>query len=101
MSSILNVQFWASVGVIAGIYGILSYSLQLQFGYCGLLNFGQVAFMAISGYTMAIFVVRLQMNLWAAGAISLVVAGVFGVLMGLPTLRLRADYFAIVTIAVG
>jgi len=101
MSSVFNVGFWSYVGVIAGIYGILSYSLQLQFGYCGLLNFGQVAFMAMSGYTMAILVVRLHIDLWAAGGISLVVAGLFGVLMGIPTLRLRADYFAIVTIAVG
>lgn len=101
MSSVFNVQFWAYVGVIAGIYGILAYSLQLQHGFCGLLNFGQVAFMALSGYTMAILVVKAGLGLWAASAAGLAVAGVFGVLMGIPTLRLRADYFAIVTIAVG
>jgi ABC-type branched-subunit amino acid transport system permease subunit len=101
VSSVLNVQFWAYVGVIAGVYGIVAYSLQLQYGFCGLLNFGQVSFMAVSGYTMAILVVKLGVNLWAASAAALAVSGLFGVLMGIPTLRLRADYFAIVTIAIG
>ena len=50
--------FWAFVGVVAGIYAIFALGLQLQFGFTGLLNFGQVAFMAIGAYTMAILVVQ-------------------------------------------
>lgn len=101
MGTLFSLQFWAYVGVIAGIYGILSYSLQLQYGFCGLLNFGQVAFMAISGYAVAILVVKSGLNLWLSCVIAIALSAIFGVLMGIPTLRLRADYFAIVTIAVG
>ena len=42
-----SVEFWAFVGVIAGIYTIFALGLQVQFGFTGLMNFGHVAFMAI------------------------------------------------------
>ena len=54
----LSLEFWAFVGVIAGIYTIFALGLQVQFGFTGLLNFGHVAFMAIGAYTMAILVVK-------------------------------------------
>jgi len=91
--------FWAFVGVVAGIYTIFSLGLQLQFGFAGLLNFGQVAFMAIGAYAMAILVVKEGWSTWIAAPLAVVAAAVAGVLLGLPSLRLRADYFAIVTIA--
>jgi len=92
-------SFWAFVGVVAGIYTILALGLQVQFGFAGLLNFGQVAFMAIGAYTMAILVVKEGWSMWLAAPLGIVAAGVGGLVLGLPTLRLRADYFAIVTIA--
>jgi branched-chain amino acid transport system permease protein len=99
VSDVLNLEFWAFVGVIAGIYTIFALGLQVQFGFTGLMNFGHVAFMAISAYTMAILVVKSGWSLWTA-SLAAVVAGIaFGVLIGLPSLRLRADYFAITTIA--
>ena len=58
MSALASGGFWAFVAVVAGIYTILALGLQLQFGFTGLLNFGQVAFMAIGAYTMAILVVK-------------------------------------------
>jgi ABC-type branched-subunit amino acid transport system permease subunit len=91
--------FWAFVFVVAGIYTIFALGLQLQFGFAGLLNFGQVGFMAIGAYTMAILVVKEQWSLWLAAPLGIGAAAVAGLLLGLPTLRLRADYFAIVTIA--
>lgn len=99
MSAILNPQFWIFVGITAGIFTILGLGLQLQFGYAGLLNFGHVAFMAIGGYTMAILVVKTGMSLWIAAMLALVVAVPFSLLLGLPTLRLRADYLAMTTLA--
>lgn len=99
MSTLLNVQFWAFVGVIAGIYTIFGLGIQVQFGLTGLLNFGQVAFMAIGAYTTAILVVKEDMSLWLAGGAGVAAAVAFALLLGLPTLRLRADYLAIVTIA--
>ncbi len=99
MSALLSGEFWAFVGVVAGIYTILALGLQLQFGLTGLLNFGQVAFMAIGAYTMAILVVKEGMSMWLAAPLAIAAAAASGLLLGLTTLRLRADYFAIVTIA--
>ena len=99
MSALASGDFWAFVGVVAGIYTILALGLQLQFGFTGLLNFGQVAFMAIGAYTMAILVAKEGWSTWLAAPLAVGAAAVAGVLLGLPSLRLRADYFAIVTIA--
>src|SRR5207248_4105057 len=65
----------------------------------GLLNFGHVAFMAIGAYTMAILTVKEGLSMWPSALIGVAAAALAGVLLGLPTLRLRADYFAITTIA--
>jgi len=99
MSILASGGFWAFVGVVAGIYTILALGLQVQFGFAGLLNFGQVGFMAIGAYAMAILVVKEGWSTWLAAPLGIVAAAVGGLLLGLPSLRLRADYFAIVTIA--
>ena len=99
MSALVSGEFWAFVGVVAGIYTILALGLQLQFGLTGLLNFGQVAFMAIGAYTMAILVVKEGLSMWLAAPLAIAAAATAGLLLGIPSLRLRADYFAIVTIA--
>lgn len=95
----LSLEFWAFVGVIAGIYTIFALGLQVQFGFTGLLNFGHAAFMAVGAYTMAILVVKASFPLWTASLAAVGAAVAFGLLLGLPTLRLRADYLAITTIA--
>jgi branched-chain amino acid transport system permease protein len=94
-----SVDFWAFVGVIAGIYTIFGLGLQIQFGFTGLMNFGHVASMAIAAYTMAILVVKTDLSLWAAALLGIGAAVAFGLVVGLPSVRLRADYFAITTIA--
>jgi branched-chain amino acid transport system permease protein len=99
MSALASGGFWAFVGVVAGIYTIFALGLQVQFGFAGLLNFGQVAFMAIGAYTMAILVVKEGWSTWLAAPLGVVAAAAAGLLLGVPALRLRADYFAIVTIA--
>lgn len=99
MNILASGGFWAFVGVVAGIYAILALGLQVQFGFAGLLNFGQVAFMAIGAYTMAILVVKEGWSTWLAAPLGIAAAAVGGLVLGLPSLRLRADYFAIVTIA--
>jgi branched-chain amino acid transport system permease protein len=99
LSTILSFGFWSFVGIVAGIYTLFALGVQVQFGFAGLLNFGQVAFMGIGAYTMAILVVKEDLNMWVAAGCGIVLAMLAGVLLGLPTLRLRADYFAITTIA--
>jgi branched-chain amino acid transport system permease protein len=92
-------DFWIGVGILAGVYAIFTLGLQLNVGFTGVINFGQAGFMAIGAYTMGILVVRAGWSMWAAMAASIFVAMLAGVLIGLPSLRLRADYFAIATIA--
>jgi ABC-type branched-subunit amino acid transport system permease subunit len=99
LSTIASFGFWSFVGIVAGIYTLFALGIQVQFGFAGLLNFGQVAFMGIGAYTMAILVVKEDLNMWVAAGCGIVLAMLAGVLLGLPTLRLRADYFAITTIA--
>jgi branched-chain amino acid transport system permease protein len=71
----------------------------VHFGYTGLLNFGQAAFMAIGAYGFAVSVLNFGLSFWQAIAVSMILSVLFALLLGIPTLRLRSDYLAIVTIA--
>ncbi len=92
-------SFWIGVGILAGIYGIFALGLQLNVGFTGILNFGQAGFMAIGAYSVVILVVTVGVPFLLALPLSMLIALLAGVLVGLPSLRLRADYFAIATIA--
>jgi branched-chain amino acid transport system permease protein len=98
---LFNPAFWIFMAILAGIYVILSLGLYVQFSMAGLPNFGHVAFMAVAAYTMAILVVRLHAPLALASGAGLVGAVVLGLVLGVPALRLRADYLAIATVAGG
>jgi len=99
MDTFFNVEFWAFVGIVAGIYAIFALGLQLQFGITGLANFGHVAFMGIGAYTMAILIIQGDQSVWIAALLAIITAIFFAAVIGLVTLRLRADYLAITTIA--
>jgi branched-chain amino acid transport system permease protein len=90
----------AAVGVQAAAFALAAVGLNLQFGYTGLLNFGHVAFMLAGAYGTAI-VVDSGGSLWLGIAVGIAAAVALGLLFGVPTLRLRADYLAIVTITAG
>ena len=98
-SSLTSSLFLVNVGVLAGIYALLALGLQLNVGFTGISNFGQAGFMAIGGYTMAILTVDTGISFWLSLPLSMLAAMAFGLLVGLPSLRLRADYFAIATLA--
>jgi branched-chain amino acid transport system permease protein len=91
--------FWTSVGILAGTYVLFTLGLQLNVGYTGIVNFGQAGFMAIGAYAMGVLVVKAHWSFWLALPAAVFIAIGFGLLVGLPSLRLRADYFAIATIA--
>lgn len=91
--------FWSGVLVVAGIYAVVTLGLQLNVGFTGIVNFGQAGFMAVGGYSMAILVLEAGLSFWLALPLAVLITMAFGVLIGLPSLRLRADYFAIVTLA--
>jgi branched-chain amino acid transport system permease protein len=97
--SLTDPDFWISVGVLAGIYAIVALGLQLNTGFTGIVNFGMAAFMAIGAYTMAILVIKAGFSFWLSLPLAVAASMLFGVIVGLPSLRLRADYFAIATIA--
>ena len=81
-----------------GIFGILALSLNIEAGYTRLMNFGKVAFFAIGAYTSAMITVAGAPFL--VGFVSAVaLAGFFGFLFSIPTLKLREDFLAITTIA--
>jgi branched-chain amino acid transport system permease protein len=91
--------FWTGVGILAGTYTLLALGLQLNVGFTGIVNFGQAGFMAVGAYAMAVLVVKAEWSFWLAMPAAMAIAMVFALLVGLPSLRLRADYFAIATIA--
>jgi len=91
----------AAFGQNAVIYALAAIGLNLHFGYTGLLNFGQVAFVAAGAYGLAISVATFELPFPVGVVIGILSAVVLALLLGIPTLRLRADYLAIVTIAAG
>ncbi len=102
---------YASVITMIGIYAILSMGLNIVVGFTGLLNLGYAAFYAVGAYTYAIFASSQANNFMPSGGfplsgnwfwlflvIALIVSGIVGFLLGLPVLRLKGDYLAVVTL---
>lgn len=80
-------------------YALAALGLAIHFGFTGLLNFGQAGFMMLGAYGFAIATLTFEWPVWAAMLTGIVASIVFALILGIPTLRLRADYLAIVTIA--
>lgn len=97
--SLLTQSLQQALGPTAVIYALAAIGLNIHFGYTGMLNFGQAGFMMICGYTMVGLATVLGVGLWAGFAIGLLATILLALLLGIPTLRLRGDYLAIVTIA--
>ena len=100
--------FWIQVTAQAGLFVLAALGLNIVVGSAGLLDLGYVAFFAIGAYTAALTGNALLTNLnfhipflLVLFVVSPVVAAIFGVLLGAPTLRLRGDYLAIVTLGFG
>ena len=94
-----DVDFWTGVGILAGIYTIFATGLQLNVGFTGIQNFGQAGFMAVGAYSMALLTVDTGINFWLSLPLAILITVAFALVIGLSSLRLRADYFAIATIA--
>ncbi len=88
-----------AIGITAIIYCLAAIGLNVQFGYTGLLNFGQVAFVAAGAYAVGVIVLTFDLSLWLAILVGILASTILALILGIPTLRLRADYLAIVTIA--
>lgn len=84
-----------------GTYVLLAIGLNVVVGMAGLLDLGYVAFYAIGGYAMALLGTKAGLNFWEILPLGIGAAAISGVILGAPTLRLRGDYLAIVTLGFG
>ena len=104
ITSILNTPTSSYQAVLVypvGMYILMALGLNIVVGKSGLLDLGYVAFFAIGAYSAAILGTRTHLNIWEILPIGMGLAMLSGVLLGLPTLRLRGDYLAIVTLGFG
>lgn len=97
----LHSPFWIHTMAVAGIYVIMALGLNVVVGFAGLLDLGFVAFYAIGAYTSALLTVHAHLSFWVTMPAAALVALAFGALLGVPTLRLRGDYLALVTLGFG
>ena len=95
---------WVRITNLAILFIFLSLGLNIVVGFAGLLDLGYIAFYAVGAYTYALLAsphFGLHLPFWVILPIGAAVACVFGVLLGAPTLKLRGDYLAIVTLGFG
>ncbi len=97
----LGSDYWTDVATKILLYVVLGLGLNVVVGYAGLLDLGYSAFFAIGGYTTALLMSTYAWSWWATIPVAMAVAAVGGFLIGYPTLRLRSDYLAIVTLGFG
>lgn len=86
---------------IAILYAIATQGLNLLMGFGGLVSLGHAAFMAIGGYTAAVLVMTYHVNMFVAIVAGVAGAGLFGLIIGFPSLRLSGFYLAVATMALG
>jgi branched-chain amino acid transport system permease protein len=95
---------WVRIAFFALLYVLLALGLNIVVGFAGLLDLGYVAFYAVGAYAYALLAspqFGLHLPFWIILPIGAAVAAFFGVLLGAPTLKLRGDYLAIVTLGFG
>jgi branched-chain amino acid transport system permease protein len=84
-----------------GIYVTLALGLNIVVGLAGLLNLGYIAFYAVGAYAYGLLATRVGLSFWEVLPLGATLAAIFGVLLGVPALRLRGDYLAITTLGFG
>jgi branched-chain amino acid transport system permease protein len=97
-------QTWVRVVNLALLYVMLALGLNIVVGFAGLLDLGYIAFYAVGAYLYALLAsphFGVHLPFWITLPLGFLVAALFGVLLGAPTLRLRGDYLAIVTLGFG
>jgi branched-chain amino acid transport system permease protein len=95
---------WVRIANLALLYVLLALGLNIVVGFAGLLDLGYIAFYAVGAYTYALLAsphFGLHLPFWVILPIGAALAALFGVLLGAPTLKLRGDYLAIVTLGFG
>jgi branched-chain amino acid transport system permease protein len=94
-------NYITAVAIGTATYAMLGLGLNIVVGYAGLLDLGYAAFFAIGAYTSALLMVNFHWNFFATLPAAIAATGLAGAILGYPTLRLRSDYLAIVTLGFG
>jgi branched-chain amino acid transport system permease protein len=94
-------RYYIDVLTQVGIYITLALGLNIVVGLAGLLDLGYIAFYAVGAYSYGLLSTRVGLSFWEVLPIGALLAAIFGVLLGIPVLRLRGDYLAIVTLGFG
>ena len=97
-------EYWIRVACWVGLYAMLASGLNVVVGLAGLLDLGYVAFYGIGSYAFALLAsdqFNIHWSFWAVVVVALAVTALAGILLGIPVLRLRGDYLAIVTLGFG
>ncbi len=94
-------QYATVIMTNALLYVVLALGLNVVVGFAGLLDLGYAAFFAVGAYTIGILTLDFGVNFWLALPCAVMAAAIAGVIIGGPTLRLRSDYLAIVTLGFG
>ncbi len=97
--TIIDAALSSALGPDAIVFALAAIGLNIHFGYTGLLNFGQAGFMAVGAYGLAVSVVTWDLPFWVGIGVAFLAPVGLAIVLGVPTLRLRADYLAIATIA--
>lgn len=101
LPQVMDSPYLLRIANLIMMYSIAVLGMNLVLGYCGQFHFGQAGFMAIGAYTMALLMMRLDFNFLPALIASGALAFFLGVLIGIPAIRVRSDYLALVTFAFG
>lgn len=101
MPLIVPSNYAMRVIIYIGLYVVLALGLNVVMGFTGLLNIGHAAFYAVGAYTTAILMVKYGISFWLTVPIGMIFGIVLGIVIGFPTLRVRDDYLAIVTLGFG
>ena len=99
MSAGIISNYWLGIIMIAGINIILASSLNLATGYLGQLTLGHAGFMSVGAYVSALCSIHLDMPFIGSLLIGAIIATIIGIIIGIPTLRLKGDYLCIITLA--
>ncbi len=94
-------NYMIDVGITCLIYVCLGLGLNIVVGLCGLLDLGYIAFYAVGAYTYSLLNLTFGLSFWAALPLGIVLGMVVGCIIGYPTLKMRGDYLAIVTLGFG
>ena len=93
--------YFFNILILGGLFSILSVSLNIACGYAGILSLAHAAFYGIGAYTVGLLTVKAGMPFWPAFLLGGVFSAFLGLLIGIPTLRLKGDYLLIATLGFG